>query len=210
MYSLLNRDNLTERIQILISQKQKAFLNFIFAFLKSRLNSEHFHKRDDTHGDVFPKLRTPKNLVRKLSKKSLLRGPVEGQHDEWAQTLLKYERQHLRHMYWPMWRQLSRTKSLLVVCKIWRLFVNTLTGDGKSSLVNRDNLMQQIEILISEKQDNFFLFVFFLHFRNLDWILKVFKEKITLTLDVFRKIRGPKNVVIYFSKKSLLRGPFNK
>ena len=41
-YSLLNRENLTESIQIVLSQKQKTFSEFSSAFLKSTLNFEHF------------------------------------------------------------------------------------------------------------------------------------------------------------------------
>ena len=48
-YSLLNRDNLTQPIQILLSQKQKTHSRFWFAFLKSTLNFEHFRKKDDPH-----------------------------------------------------------------------------------------------------------------------------------------------------------------
>ena len=45
--SLLNRDNLTQPIQILLSQKQKTLSQFFFAFLKSTINIEHFQKKDD-------------------------------------------------------------------------------------------------------------------------------------------------------------------
>ena len=48
-YSLLNRDNLTEPIQILLSEKQKAFSQFFFAFSKFRLNFEHSLKRNERH-----------------------------------------------------------------------------------------------------------------------------------------------------------------
>ena len=48
-YFLLYRDNLTQPIQILLSQKQKAFYQFFSAFLKSTLNFEHFGKKDDPH-----------------------------------------------------------------------------------------------------------------------------------------------------------------
>ena len=44
---------------------------------------------------------------------------------------------------------------MLVVCKILGLFVNTLTDDGKYSLLYRDNLTQQIQILISRKRKTF-------------------------------------------------------
>ena len=39
-------------------------------------------------------------------------------------------------------------------------------------------------------------FIFCLHFRNLDLILKIFKTKITLIGDVFFKLGTPKNVAI--------------
>ena len=46
---LLNRDNLTQPIQIQLSQKQKIFSEFFFAFLKSILNFKHLPKNDDPH-----------------------------------------------------------------------------------------------------------------------------------------------------------------
>ena len=48
-YSLLNRDNLTQPIQILFSGEQKTFSGFSVAFLKSILNFEHFQKKDEPH-----------------------------------------------------------------------------------------------------------------------------------------------------------------
>ena len=44
---------------------------------------------------------------------------------------------------------------MLVLCKILRLFVNTLTDDDKYSLLYRDNLMQPIQILFSQIQKTF-------------------------------------------------------
>ena len=48
-YSFLNRDNLTQPIQMQLSQKQKTFSQIFYAFLKSKLNFEQFFKKDDTH-----------------------------------------------------------------------------------------------------------------------------------------------------------------
>ena len=48
-YSLLYRENLTQPIQILLSQKQKTFSQFFSTFLKSTLNFAHFQKKDDSH-----------------------------------------------------------------------------------------------------------------------------------------------------------------
>ena len=44
---------------------------------------------------------------------------------------------------------------MLVLCKTLGLFVNTLTDDGKYSLLYRDNLTQQIQILLSQKPKTF-------------------------------------------------------
>ena len=46
---LLNRDNIRQPIQMQLSQKQKNFSQFVAAILKSRLNFEHFLKKDDPH-----------------------------------------------------------------------------------------------------------------------------------------------------------------
>ena len=46
---LLNRDNLTQPIQIQLSQKQKTFSGFFFAISKSILNFKHLPKKDDPH-----------------------------------------------------------------------------------------------------------------------------------------------------------------
>ena len=63
-YSLLYRDNLTQPIQILLSQKQKTFSEFFSAFSKSSLNFEHFQKSMTLIADVFPKLPSPKKVIR--------------------------------------------------------------------------------------------------------------------------------------------------
>ena len=49
-YSLVNRDNLTQPIQILLSQKQKTFSQFFSTVFKCTLIFEHFQKKDDPHG----------------------------------------------------------------------------------------------------------------------------------------------------------------
>ena len=63
-YSLLYRDNLTEPIQIQLSQKQKTVSEFFSAFLKSTLNFEHFQKKLTLIADVFLKLPSPKKIIR--------------------------------------------------------------------------------------------------------------------------------------------------
>ena len=43
---MLTRENLTETIQIQLSEKQKTFFEFFFAFLKCILNFKHLPKKD--------------------------------------------------------------------------------------------------------------------------------------------------------------------
>ena len=47
--SLPNRDNLMQPIHMQLSQKLKTFSQFFLAFSKSRLNFQHFQKKDDAH-----------------------------------------------------------------------------------------------------------------------------------------------------------------
>ena len=84
---------------MLLSRKQKTFSQFFSSFLKSSFNLEHFQKKDDLIADVFPKLRTPKNMVRTMPKKSRFRGSDKKQHGECAETLFKFERNLLYHIY---------------------------------------------------------------------------------------------------------------
>ena len=54
-----------------------------------------------------------------------------------------------------MCRQLTCKKSLLDICKISRLFPNTLIPHGKYSVFNRDNLTEPIQMQLSGKQKTF-------------------------------------------------------
>ena len=124
--------------------------------------------------DVFPKLRTRKNLLRSMPKKSRFKGSFKKQHGKWAQTLLKSQGQLLYQIYWSLFRKLS----LLVIWKISRLFINTLSADGKYSLFNRDNLTQPNQMQLSRKEkpfSDFFSVVLtsslkFEHFQKKRWL----------------------------------------
>ena len=105
--------------------------------------------------EVFPKLRTRKNLVRSMSKKSRFKGSFGKQYGKGAQTLFKFARQYLYQICWSLWRKLTCKNSVLVTCKLSRLSPNTLSGDSKYSLLNRDNLTQPIQMQLSRKQKTF-------------------------------------------------------
>ena len=51
---------------------------------------------------------------------------------------------------------------------------------------------------------------FFLRFRNLHEILNICKKKMSFIADSFAKLRTPKNVDRYLSKKSRFKGPFDR
>ena len=46
---VLKKDNLTQTIQMQLTQKQKPIYEFFFSVLKSLLNFKHFAETDDTH-----------------------------------------------------------------------------------------------------------------------------------------------------------------
>ena len=157
--------------------------------------------------DIFPKLRTQKNLVRSMPKKSRFKGSFKKQHGKCAQTLLKFAWQNLYHIYWSLWRQLTFKKFLLVICKISRLFPNTLSADGKYSLLNKDNLTQPIQMQVSRKQKTFS--EFFSAFLKSNWSFEHFqkKRKISLIVDVFPKLRTRKNWFHQCRKSPVSRDP---
>ena len=75
------------------------FSELFCAFLKSALNFEHFQKKMTLMAYLFLNLRTPKNVVREMSKKSRLRGSFDRQHGKRAKTLIQYQRQNLYQIH---------------------------------------------------------------------------------------------------------------
>ena len=63
-----------------LSQKKKSFSQSFAEFSRGKLYFEHFPKKDDLIADVFPKLRTLKNVVGQMSIKSRLKGAFHKQH----------------------------------------------------------------------------------------------------------------------------------
>ena len=82
---------------------------------------------------------------------------------------------------------------MLVLSKISGLFRNTLTDDDKYSLLYRDNLMQPIQILLSQKQKTFSKV--FSAFLKSTLIFELFQKNITLIPHVFPKLPSPEKVI---------------
>ena len=88
-----------------------------------------------------------------MSKNPCFRGHFEGQHGKWVETLLQSKRQHLNHN-----PNTLITEKVIVLEKVsfsdmenLALFVNTLTGNDKYSLIDRDTLTQPIQMQLSQK-----------------------------------------------------------
>ena len=145
-YPVPNRDNLMRGIQIQLSQKQKSFSEFIVEFLKFRLNFEHFEKKDDSHSFCVSEIRDCENVVRWMSKKCCFRGQFDKQHGKRAQALLKSLSQNLYHLHWSLATKFCSKMSLLLICEILGLLVNTLAADEKYPLFKKDNLKIPIQM----------------------------------------------------------------
>ena len=101
MDSLLNRDNSTQQIQMQLSQKQKNFITIFSSTPETQFKFSTFQKKKNMTvvADLFPKLRTPKQVVRSMSKRSRFRRPFQKQHGKRVKTLLKSERQYVYHIH---------------------------------------------------------------------------------------------------------------
>ena len=64
---------------------------------------------------------------------------------------------------------------MLAICKISKLFPNTLSADGQYSLLDRDNLTKQVQIQLSQKKQIFSSF--FSSFFKSSLNLKHFQRK---------------------------------
>ena len=66
---------------------------------------------------------------------------LKGSKDSW-----NLQRQHFYRIFLSIWGKQNWKMSLLVICEILGLFVNTLTADDKYSVRNSDTLWLAIEI----------------------------------------------------------------
>ena len=62
--SVFNTEYLTHPTHMQLSQKKNIFSELLYAFPKSTLNLAHIRKKMALIANVFPKLRTSKNVVR--------------------------------------------------------------------------------------------------------------------------------------------------
>ena len=89
--------------------------------------------------------------------------------------------------------QLHWKKSVLLINKTLRLFVNTFTVDGKHYLLNRDNLTQPIQMQLYQNK-KLFLNIFLAFLKSI-FSFKHFPKKMTLINDVFPEIPATKDML---------------
>ena len=146
---------------------KRFFLQFLLLFSNIHQIYNLSKKKVSLLVSVFPKLLTQKEVVTWMSKTPRSRTPFRNQRVQEFQTLSKSAR-HYHYTIVPwIWDKLSWKKCRLVIFEILRLFVNTLTTDDKYSSRNIQNLTQQLQMAISQKQKTFYrIFITFLKSRT--------------------------------------------
>ena len=148
-------------------KNKRFFLQFLLLFSNIHQIYNLSKKKVSLLVSVFPKLLTQKEVVTWMSKTPRSRTPFRNQRVQEFQTLSKSAR-HYHYTIVPwIWDKLSWKKCRLVIFEILRLFVNTLTTDDKYSSRNIQNLTQQLQMAISQKQKTFYrIFITFLKSRT--------------------------------------------
>ena len=143
-----------------------------------------------------------------MSKKSRFKLPFQKQHDKLVHPRLKCASQHLYHIDWSLPSQFSWKKSMFLTGQIVGLLVNTLLADEMYTVLNGDNLTIPIQMQLSQKHKSFCQF--FPAFLKSRWNFEHFYKKDDAHRFCNFGITDSKNVVISMSKKSRLRGSFDK
>ena len=166
-YSRRNMQNFQQQLQSHYLKNKRFFLQFLLLFSNLHQIYNLSKKKVSLLVSVFPKLLTQKEEVTWMSKTTRSRTPFRNQGVHEFQTLSKPARNHHYPIVPWIWDKLSWKKCGLVKFEILRLFVNTLTTDDKYSSRNIQNLTQQLQMAISQKQKTFYrIFITFFKSRT--------------------------------------------
>ena len=132
--------------------------------------------------------------------------PFHKQHGKGAEKPFKLCRLHLYHTCWYRIRILSLKKSVLLICKMLRLFVNTFTADDKYFSVLRGNFTQPIHIQLLQKRKTFSRFHAAFSTSRLNF--QHFQKRLTLIANIFPKLQTLKEGLRSVSKKCCFIVPF--
>ena len=142
---------------------KKTFSQFLVWEFPSKF--KYFEKKMLVMTNVFVKLKTAKDVVGQMSKEPCFRTPFDIQYVKGSQRYAKSAWEQFYHVVSPLWRKLIWKTSLLMICKILGILVNTFTPNGKYPLRNYENLPLSIQMQLSEKWNTFSKFlVSFLEF----------------------------------------------
>ena len=110
-----------------------------------------------------------------MSKRSCFRTPFGNERVNGFETLLKSARHHYYPLFSSIRGKLRWKKSSSVWYELLRLFVNALTADDMYSHSNLQNLVQQFQTPLSQKQKTFY--GFFIAPLKCAWNLEHFHKK---------------------------------
>ena len=123
--------------------------------MESTFNLNVFKKKMIVIANVFPQLKTVKNLVRPLFKKRRFRTSFDSQHVKGSQTLVKSSWQHFYHIFTSLRWEMIRKISPLLKFENIGVFLNTWTADYKYSVPDCENLQFLIQMKLSSKPKTF-------------------------------------------------------
>ena len=124
----------------------KVFLNFLFHLWNLHQILNIFKKKMIAIANVFPKLQTAKDLIKKLSTKCRFRTSFKSQNVNECQTLVKSAWEHFYHIFGSLRREMAWKVSSLLKFEILVVFVNTLTADDKYLVWDCENFQFPIQM----------------------------------------------------------------
>ena len=101
--------------------------------------------------NVISILQTIKDLVRPLSKKRRFRTYFDSQQVKGSESLVKSPWEHFYHIFWSLLGDMIRKISPLAKFDILGVFVNTMTVDDKYPAQDCENLLFNIQLILSKK-----------------------------------------------------------
>ena len=123
--------------------------------MESTFNLNVFKKKMIVIANVFPQLKTVKNLVRPLFKKRRFRTSFDSQHVKGSQKLVKSSWEHFYQIFTSLCWEMIRKISPLFKFENIRVFLNTWTADYKYSVPDCENLQFPIQMQLSSKPKTF-------------------------------------------------------
>ena len=124
----------------------KLFLSFFFHLWNLHQILNIILKKKIVTANVFLKLQTVKDLVRRLSKKRSFRTSFQTQHFKGSQTLVKSAWAHLYFIFSSFWSEMIWEISPLLKFQFIAVFFNTLTADYKYPVPDCKNLQLAIQM----------------------------------------------------------------